>query len=239
MESFHRVRSRGAEGSAAVDLHLRVSPEKTVQEGDAIAHKVRRQLLSLDNVNDVTVHLEAQRQEKAEAADIFAIIKHAADELGLTIHESWAHRMDARLFLEIHVGVDPWITLGEAHDQVDRLERKLHLRIPEATEVHTHIEMATRGVQEGDRVPPELERMVTNEIERVVASIPSLDNPHNVIVRRNREEGDDYFVSLECTIAPETPVADAHHLSTRLERELSNRLDGVVDVFIHLEPPTN
>ncbi|MCK5430465.1 MAG: cation transporter, partial [Anaerolineales bacterium] len=84
VESFHRVRSRGAEGSAAVDLHLRVSPDKTLQEADAIAHEVRRQLLNLENVNDVTVHLEAQRQEKSDAADIFAIVKHAAEELGLT-----------------------------------------------------------------------------------------------------------------------------------------------------------
>ena len=239
VESFHRVRSRGAEGSAAVDLHLRVSPDKTLQEADAIAHEVRRQLLNLENVNDVTVHLEAQRQEKSDAADIFAIVKHAAEELGLTIHESWAHRVDGRLSIEIHVGVDPWVSLGEAHDQVERLEREVRLRIPEVSEVHTHIEMATKGVQVGDRVSEELEQMVIDEIHRVVASMPSLDNPHNIIVRHNRGEGDDYFVSLECAIAPETPVSDAHQLSTALERELSSRLDGVVAVLVHLEPPAN
>lgn len=239
VESFHRVRSRGAEGSAAVDLHLRVSPDKTVQEADAIAHEVRRQLLNLENVNDVTVHLEAHRQKKSDAADILAIVKHTAEELGLTIHESWAHRIEGRLFIEIHVGVDPLVSLGEAHDQVDRLEREVRLRIPEVSEVHTHIEMATKGVQIGDRVSEELEKMVTDEIHLVVGSMPSLDNPHNIIVRRNRGEGDDFSVSLECTIAPETPVADAHQLSTALERELSNRLDGVVDVLVHLEPPAN
>jgi cation diffusion facilitator family transporter len=239
VESFHRVRSRGAEGSAAVDLHLRVSPDKTVQEADAIAHEVRRQLLNLENVNDVTVHLEANRQAKSDAADIFAIVKHAAEELGLTVHESWAHRIEGRLYIEIHVGVDPWMSLGEAHDQVDRLEHEVHLRIPEVCEVHTHIEMAAKGVQVGDRAPEELEKMVIDEIHRVVASMPSLDNPHNIIVRRDHGEKEAFSVSLECTIAPETPVSDAHQLSTALERELSDRLDGVVDVLVHLEPPTD
>jgi len=239
VESFHRVRSRGAEGSAAVDLHLRVSPDKTVQEADAIAHEVRRQLLNLENVNDVTVHLEAHRQEKSDAADILAIVKHTADELGLTIHESWVHLIEERLFIEIHVGVDPLVSLGEAHDQVDSLEHELHLRIPEVSEVHTHIEMATKGVQVGDRVSEALEKTVIDEIHRVVASRPALDNPHNIIVRRNRGEKETYSVSLECTIAPETPVSDAHQLSTALERELSDRLDGVEDVLVHLEPPTN
>ena len=239
VESFHRVRSRGAEGSAAVDLHLRVSPDKTVQEADAIAHEVRRQLLSLENVNDVTVHLEAQRQGKSDAADIFAIVKHTAEELGLTIHESWAHRIEGRLYIEIHVGVDPQMSLGEAHDQVDWLEREVRIRIPEVSEVHTHIEMATKGVQVGDRVSEELEKKVIDEIHQVVASMPSLDNPHNIIVRRNRGEGEAFSVSLECTIAPETPVADAHQLSTILERELSGSLEGVVNVLVHLEPPAN
>ena len=239
VESFHRVRSRGAGGSAAVDLHVRVSPDITVQEADAIVHEVRRQLLSLDDVNDVTVHMEAQRQAKSDAADIIAALKHAADELGLTIHESWVHRTDGRLYIDLHVGVDPWLTLGEAHDLVDRLERQVHLRIPEVTEVHTHIEMAPRGIQEGDRAPLELEHQVTDEIRRVVAGISTLDSPHNIIVRRNRGEAEGYSVSLECTIAPETPVTEAHHLSTLLEGQLRNHLDGVVDVLVHLEPPAD
>ena len=67
VESFHRVRSRGAGGNAAVDLHVRVSPDKTVQEADAIAHEVRRRLLTLPGVSDVTVHIEAQRDTQADA----------------------------------------------------------------------------------------------------------------------------------------------------------------------------
>ena len=52
------------------------------------------------------------------------------------------------------MGVDPHLTLGEAHAQVDELERELYRRLPEVYEVHTHIEMATRQVEEGDRLPP-------------------------------------------------------------------------------------
>ncbi len=237
VESFHRVRSRGAEGSAAVDLHVRVSPDKTVQEADAIAHEVRRRLLALDEVTDVTVHMEAQRLSSSDGVDLYAGIKLAADELGVTIHESWVYRTDGNLHIEIHVGVEPWLTLGEAHDLVDHLERNLLSRFPEVREVHTHIEMATKQVIEGDRVPADLEKRVEREIEDAVATMPSLSNPHNIIVRWNTNERDKYSVSLECTVAAELPIADAHQLSTNLERELNRRLKGVVDVLVHLEPP--
>lgn len=237
VESFHRVRSRGAGGSAAVDLHVRVSPDKTVQEADAIAHEVRRRLLALQEVNDVTVHIEAQRNTKTSADEIVATVKHAADELNLTIHESWVYRKVSDLFVDVHVGVDPGLTLGQAHQLVDRLEADLHRRLPGVKEVRTHIEMANRGVQEDKRAPLEFERLVQQEIALVVADMPELDNPHNILVRRDRLSSDRYFVSLECTIAPETPVADAHHLSTLLEREITQRLEGVAEVFVHLEPP--
>ena len=236
VESFHRVRSRGAGGSAAVDLHVRVSPEKTVQEADAIASEVRRRLLELDAVSDVTVHLEAQRAADANAADIFATVKHAAEQSGLTIHESWAHRTEGKLYIEIHVGVDPHLTLGQAHDQVDELERELYRRLPEVYEVRTHIEMAARQVEEGDRLPSDLEQKLLLEIEQIVEQMPELVKPHNIAVRRNRNSQEGYYVSLECMIAADTPVSEAHHLSKVLEGELSRHLEGVSEVFVHLEP---
>jgi cation diffusion facilitator family transporter len=237
VESFHRVRSRGAAGSAAVDLHVRISPDKTVQEADAIASEIRRRLLMLDNVSDVTVHMEAQRSPGSQTQDLFATLNQVANELGLIIHESWVQRLGGELYLEVHVGVDPELTLGEAHDLVDQLENGIRQREPEVHEVHTHIEMANRRVLEGDPVSADLEQLVIQQVNQIVDSIPSLQSPHHIIVRRNRGEGNGYSISLECTVEPDTPVADAHQLSTLLERELSTRLDNFVDVMIHLEPP--
>ncbi len=236
VESFHRVRSRGAEGGAAVDLHVRVSPHKTVQEADAIASEVRRRLLQLEQINDVTVHLEAQRQAEAEAADIFATLKHIAAGLGLTVYESWAYRLEGELYVEVHVGVPPDLSLGEAHRWVDRLENELRQRLPEVRQVHTHIEMADLRVEKSDRAPQELEQQVLQQAQEIVASLPALSYPHNILVRRRPGDGEHYFVSLNCLIAAEVPVAEAHHLSSLMEEELRRRLHGVVDVAVHLEP---
>ena len=237
VESFHRVRSRGAEGSAAVDLHIRISPRKTVQEADAIANEVRRRILDMEDVSDVTVHIEAQHYLSSNASDMIATLKQAASEFGLTVHESWVHRMEDDLYLEMHVGVDPRLTLGQAHSLVDRLENELHKRLPEIKEFHSHIEMASSNVLEGDRAPKEIEDLVRKEVENLIAEIPAVADPHNLIVRRDPGGKDSYYISLECTMAGETPVAEAHLLSDRIEHELSHRLSGVVDVFVHLEPP--
>ena len=237
VESFHRVRSRGPTGSAAVDLHIRVSPDRTVQEADAIASEVRRRLLGQDGINDVTIHLEAQHASGDTTEDIFASLKQIADQLGVTIHESWAHKLDGELFVDVHVGVNPKITLGQAHELVDRLERELRIRHPEIKEVHTHIEMASHQVQAGEHVPEALEALVWAEIQRAVAEISEIGYPHHLIVRSSADNGAGYHVSFECTISADTPVFEAHKIADQLENELTLRLDGVIDVLVHLEPP--
>jgi cation diffusion facilitator family transporter len=237
VESFHRVRSRGARGSAAVDLHVRISPNRSVQEADAIAHEVRRRLLDLKNVTDVTVHIEAQRESSTSAEDIFSTLKHAAEELNLRIHEAEAHRIDDHQYLEVHVGVDPRLTLGEAHILIDQLESELHIRLPEVSEINTHIEVASLQILEDDHVPDEIEKQLIQEVRNVIHSFPKLADPHNIKIRPNHEHEDGYSISLECKISPETPIAEAHQLSSQVEQLLIQQIKGVVDVFVHLEPP--
>ena len=237
IESFHRVRSRGAFGDAAIDLHVRISPDKTIQEANAIADEVRRRLLALEGVNDVTVHIEAQRGPEPDASDLFAKVKHAAGELGLIVHEVWAHRNDGFLYLDLHVGVEPDLTLGQAHDKVDRLEREVRLRLPEVTGVQTHIELATTRVLIDNPESAEMQATVQQDVEQAVAQIPGLSLPHNLRLRRNPADDNKLYLSLECAVAPDTPITEAHHLASQLEQELSRRLPDVANVLVHLEPP--
>lgn len=237
VESFHRVRSRGPIGGAAVDLHIRVSPEKSLQEANAISDEVRRRLLALDSISDVTVHVEPQRGMLSDASDLFATLKHAAGELGLTVHEVYAYRTDEGLYTEMHVGVEPRLTLGEAHTLVDQLEAEIHARVPELNGIHTHIELASKSVKVEDLPPTELEIEVQRAAEQAVAQLPGLSNPHNLRVHRDPDSDGEIFVSLDCSIAAETPITQAHHLASLLEEEISHKLEKVGDVSVHLEPP--
>jgi cation diffusion facilitator family transporter len=236
IESFHRVRSRGAAGSAAIDLHGRVSAEKTVREANVIADEVRRRLLALEGVSDVTVHIEAARQSEEDAGDLFSMVKYAAADYDLTVHEIWAHRYNSDLALEIHVGVDPQLSLGEAHALVDQLEQEIENRRPEVKWVHTHIELASSEVQQAGGDSMRVSSQVRSIIESVVAGIPHLFNPHNIRMRRNPQDENLIYMSLECTVDPDLPVTQAHQLASQLENELSQQLPEVADVSVHLEP---
>jgi cation diffusion facilitator family transporter len=183
VESYHRIRSRGPADSVAIDLHVRVAPQLSMQDANAIADEVRRRLLAMPGVDDVTVHAEAQRDAES-ALELQSAVKLAAQELGVVVHESWVQEMDDGLSLHLHVGVDPNLTLREAHAIVDRLETVLRERLPELSSVLSHIELANVEILPSARVSQRLQQRVRTAVENATAEIAQLSSPHNIQVRQ-------------------------------------------------------
>jgi cation diffusion facilitator family transporter len=232
VESYHRIRSRGPADHVAVDLHIRVAPVLSVQEANAIADEVRRRLLNLPGVGDVTVHAEAEREAES-SADLYAATKLATQEYGIALHESWVQQIDGVLSLHLHLGVDPNLTMQAAHDLVDRFEQELQARRPELKAVHTHIELANSEILPTARVSSGLDQHIHAQVVDAAHAIPHLSDVHDIQVRQ--VEGK-LFISLEAWVDGTLSVAVAHELSTELQEAIRAAVPNVGDVLIHLEP---
>jgi cation diffusion facilitator family transporter len=230
--SYHRIRSRGPEDNVAIDLHVRVAPNITMQDANAIADEVRRRLLALAGVGDVTVHVEAERTADS-AADIYTTAKLAAQELGMALHECWVQSVDHQLSLHLHVGVDPTLTLSAAHDLVDQLEASLLERQTELTTVHTHIELANHEILPGSRVSNSLQKRVHLAIETAAGDISGLRHPHAIQVRQIEGK---LFVSLEAWVDGALSMTEAHELSTQLQVAIRAAIPNISEALVHLEP---
>jgi len=70
VRALHMLRSRSSGGDALVDLHVQVDPRISVSEGHQIGDTVRRRLLErVDEVTDVTVHIDPEDDEQGSAYD--------------------------------------------------------------------------------------------------------------------------------------------------------------------------
>jgi cation diffusion facilitator family transporter len=232
VESFHRIRSRGPSDHVAIDLHVRVAPNLPMQEANAIADEVRRRLFALPGVGDVTVHAEAARGMDS-AADLYAATKLAAQEFGVALHECWVQQHDDELSLHLHVGVDPNLSMREAHDLVDRLEQELLARRPELHTIYSHIELANTEILPTARVSSRLYQRVLTVVGEAAAAVPSISDAHAIQVRQ--VEGA-LFISLEALVNGALSVTVAHELSTQLQEAIRAALPNVGEVLIHLEP---
>ncbi len=232
VESYHRIRSRGTPDNVAVDLHVRVDPRLPMQAANAIADEVRRRLLELPGVTDVTVHVEAARGPES-ATHITQAVKLAGEELGVAIHEIWVQQAPDGIDLHLHAGVDPNLTLAQAHELVDRLEQVIKERLPEVRSVSTHIETAVPEILPTARVSRGLQERVEQVVQKAVENVPGICRPHHVQVRQ--VEGR-LFISLEALVDGDLPVSEAHELSTRLQEQIRQALPNVGEVLVHLEP---
>ncbi|MEZ4865904.1 MAG: cation-efflux pump [Caldilineaceae bacterium] len=232
VESYHRIRSRGTADHVAIDLHIRVSPNLPMQEANAIADEVRRRLLALPGVGDVTVHAEAQRGAD-EAPNLYSSTRMIAQEIGLMIHEWSIQAEGQQLRLHLHVGVDPNLTVAAAHALVDRLEKTILERHPELESIHSHIEPATSEILPSAAVSSGLHQRVVTIIEEATATIPHLHDPHEITVRQ--VEGK-LFITVEALIDGELSLGEAHDLSTQLQDAIRARVPNLGEALVHLEP---
>jgi cation diffusion facilitator family transporter len=69
-----------------------------------------------------------------------------------------------------------------------------------------------------------------------VHSVPGASRPHRVRMRRLAGLWD---IDLDIEVAPTLPVLEAHKIAVRVEEAIKERLEGVYDIVVHLEPAGN
>ena len=79
------------------------------------------------------------------------------------------------------------------------------------------------------KVDPELYRKVFE----AVRSVPGAGNPHRARVRRLASS---YDIDLDIEIDGRTSVSKAHEIAQLVERAIKDRIDGVYDIVVHIEP---
>jgi cation diffusion facilitator family transporter len=227
-----RVRRSGPETFA--DVTLTVESDTGLARAHAIATAAEAAARHLLPGADVVVHVEpANADGRMESENIPALTHGVATRLGLDAHEIHVHHvLDARS-LELHLEVDPALSLAAAHAKATAFETALRREIPGLTQIVTHLE--PRGAAAvGGPVRPEDEGQVLAVLHELASDANLRCRPHNVTVHRAEEGG--LVVSFHCALDPDTGIQAAHDLTERVERELRERLPRIGRVVIHAEP---
>jgi len=80
-----------------------------------------------------------------------------------------------------------------------------------------------------------LDRVVIplSEIQAIARAVPGVETVHHM---RSRGHEDDIHVDLHIRVEPDMPVAQAHAIAHKVQDRLTEDLNGVRDVVIHIEP---
>ena len=217
-----RLRLRQAGGSTFADVVISVPPAAAVAQGHAIADRVEAALARVLPGSDVVVHVEPEVGEAAvrERAHAAALAVPRVRE----IHNLSLVTLDGATDLSLHLKLPGELSLGEAHEVAEDVERAICAAVPEIRRVQTHLEPLKEA-----SLAEELE---PGEVERVVRELAGV-SPRAVRVLRTAD-GLVAFVTLG--LDPQSTLALAHERASEIEERLRAEHPEIADVIVHTEP---
>jgi divalent metal cation (Fe/Co/Zn/Cd) transporter len=147
----------------------------------------------------------------------------------LHVHSIRVHRINGSTVIDLHLEVDPSLSVREAHDLASTFEETVKAQIGVA-EVNTHIE--TREPEIPDAPTEELPQM-EDRIRMIVSHYPEVSGCHSVQVRTIDGK---VSANLHCELGGEKTIEEAHQITTRIENALMAELKDLRYVTIHVEP---
>jgi len=223
---LRRLRMREAGGQQFADVVIGVSPDAAVGQGHAAADRVEAALQQALPGSDVVVHVEPHEptglRERAQAA---ALSVPRVRE----IHNVSVLDVDGRNEVSLHLKLPGELSLEEAHEIAEDVERAIRAAVPEVTAVQTHLEPLSEEaqVQAAEDVDDERSlvlRIVRDELGREPRELRFLHTDEGLVA----------FLTLG--LDPDASLSAAHAQASEIEQRVRAARPEIADVIVHTEP---
>jgi divalent metal cation (Fe/Co/Zn/Cd) transporter len=212
-------------------VEMNVSLDSSLRFVDAhkVALNIEREVKSIVPNARVVIHTEPYQ---GGAENIWALVKSTAEAVpgSRGVHNIHIQEIKGKLFVDLHLEVSANMTVEQAHDTSDVVERRVKAANPKIAEVIVHAESASDLIsRELTGVETELE----SYIEHVARGFPEIKRVHGIEIRR---AGDSLHVVLRCHFDRALTMKNAHDVSSRLEQAIRSTYPNVSRIDVHEEP---
>jgi divalent metal cation (Fe/Co/Zn/Cd) transporter len=226
---LRRLRMRQAAGRYFADVVIGVSVDAAVGQGHAAADAVERAVQSALPEADVVVHVEplGDRAEVRERAHAAAVGVRRVRE----VHNVSVVSTDAGTVISLHLKLPGGLSLDEAHEIAEDVERAIVAALPEVSSVQTHLEPLAEEA-EGTRLSAEDVAAEHDVVARIVREAMGAEPKELRFV--HTDEG--LVVHLTLQLPAGRTLADAHAAASRVEELIRRERPEIADVLVHTEP---
>jgi cation diffusion facilitator family transporter len=228
--SLKRLRLRQAAGRHFVDVVIGVTPGAAVAQGHAAADDVEDAVRRALPESDVVVHVEPQARSESvlrERAQAAALNVSRVRE----IHNVNVIDVDGRTEISMHLKLPGSLSLDEAHEVAEDVERAILDALPEVATVQTHLEPLT-DVAEAHRPPTNVIESEAGSVLRIVRE--QTGNPPRELRFLETDNGLVAFLTL--ALDPHTDLEVAHATASEIEERIRRERPEITEVHVHTEP---
>ena len=162
-----------------------------------------------------------------EAVYRYSIIKARQLQSPAVEANAWHHRSDALSSVGTALGIGGAIFLGQRWTVLDPLASL----VVGAFIVKVSVQLLRDGI--GDLMEQSLPDEVEKEILQLVASVPDVEEPHDL---RTRRIGNHYAIELHILVDGDITLREAHDKASAVEDLLKSHYGQDTHVAVHVEP---
>jgi cation diffusion facilitator family transporter len=218
------LRARKVGSKTFVEAAIQVSEQMSLDDAHALASRIEGKLTKTFGTVDATIHIEPSERETG----MKQLVEKLARVEGVEeVHEVSTVYASGKLYITLHALVDPKLSVQEAHDIAEKIEKNMYSGIKQLEHVTVHVEPAgeVRAVELGDD-------QLKNIIARVTDGFSESLRVDKVLTYA---AGGKRYINLDCCFTKQITIAEAHELASRIEKEVKERFTDAV-VTVHIEP---
>ena len=219
------MKARRAGSKIFVECTIQVSRAMSLEEAHALASDIEEHLAKMFGSVDASIHIEpAEEETKMEQL----VEKLATVEGVREVHDVSTVYASGKLYITLHAYVDPKLSVEEAHEIAEKIEKRMHAEIKPLENVTVHVEPHGAEIRKMEIDEDELKKLI-DELARKVKT--------DLLLKRTvtySAEGKRY-INVDCCFTKHVPLTEAHEIASQVEKEISEYFAGAV-VTVHIEP---
>ena len=145
------------------------------------------------------------------------------------VHDVSVTHHDGKLYVTLHMQVDPSTPLSEAHDLAEKIEETIAKNLSNVENVLVHIEPSNIELRRGQVIN---EREINDVVQLAAKKYESDLRIKRVITY---VAGGKRHIDIECMLSKEISVEEAHKIASEIEDLIREKFSETI-VTVHMEP---
>jgi len=230
VKDCHQVTVRAIGRRFDVAMHVSLDSNLKFETVHEIASNVEREVKKILPNARVTVHTEPVGVNRH---DISKLVRDVAMKApgSRGVHNVHVQEIDGKTFLDFHLEVAADISVKEAHEIADQVERDLKKANPRIGGITVHTESASDIVsKESIQGTSDIEPYIVDTAK----GFPEIKGIQGITIRR---AGASLHIAIEkCYFKPDISMQQAHAICNKLEKAIRTAYPNVDRIDIHEEP---
>ncbi len=210
-----------------VDAVIAISPFVELIHADTIASKVESNLRKLLGESSIMIHMEPLEWNIPVEKQIRNATSKVEGVMG--IHNLSVANIEGRLYVTLHVQVDPSLPLEKAHEIAKSAEKGIEGSVPQVRHVMVHLEPSRPETTRGTIVD---DKYISDTIRSIIQTYPDVREINSITIYST---GEKLHINVNCLFAGDASISEIHEMVSRIEESVRQRFSNAI-VTIHSEP---